>query len=410
NIKPQFTLPSTRIISGKVSKDGTGQLDPSFTRIGTIQKLHGINQGSTPSFFLEVSFSNQTTNSYEFEPNFSDHYDIDHPQEDTFPFSFWIPDNGQITKVELYDNARNLLDMRESTGFTIDPTTPASFDIPLQINRNEKNSIQWTYNSLVNSSTIYSQLQYSPDGALWFNLGRKTTGTSTGENFLLNSLPGGSEAQFRLILTDGFDTVYAVGGQKVSVPLLAPEIKINKNSNLFTGEGKTLGLDQITSLADPRPSPIGSLISLKATGFDPQYGKMDTSGLSWTVSEVNENGLSLSQSSSLVDGETFRFRFNKPGLYKIEVSGTSNSGLTNTDSILIRVLPAASVDSAKFEEYKLALNDIREGTTSDTTASSSSTDETKKSDKAGLPVSSLILFIPFIISGIIRNVNRKKRS
>lgn len=413
-IEPNFTI-NTRVISGVINDDGTGRLKPSYTRDGLATKTPTVRPGFTPTNILEVTYANGSTVKYEFVAEFNDHYELDHPKESKYFFTFWLPDGGAILGIRLLDIKGTLLHSLVGTGFTLD-TNKVTFEAPTQIYRGKAFEVNWAYNTLDNSSNVFAQLQYSHDGKHWYNMGPQTTGVRSGE-LLLNNLPGGTTAKFKLILTDGFDTLNVVNPAEILVALLPPEVKILKNANVFTEKGLSIGLDQIFSLADPRPSPIGSLLSLKATAFDPQKGSIDPTSLTWTVSEVSSTGIKLTQSAGINDNLGFRHRFNKPGLYEVTVTATSKDGLTGSDSIKIRVIPAASIDQAKFDQFKDELQKLRDITTdeskfTDPGGLSETTPDDKedsKSDGAGISVTNFIIILPFIVAGVIRRINRRKK-
>ncbi|OLS28233.1 MAG: hypothetical protein HeimC2_08880 [Candidatus Heimdallarchaeota archaeon LC_2] len=94
---------------------------------------------------------------------------------------------------------------------------------------------------------------------------------------------------------------------------------------------------------------------------------------------------------------TFRHRFDKPGLYKIEVSVTTQDKLVGSDSILIEIILPATITEEVFTEFKKSLENIDQETLD------------KTDDKSSIPVTNVVLIVPFLLGASLRIFNRKRR-
>jgi hypothetical protein len=395
-----FTISSTRVISGFIHKDGSANLQPSYLLPGNFSKIPRVRPGFDPTHILEIELFDQSTQQFPILPRFDDHAENDHEPSDRYHFSFWIPDDGLITSVRVLSSTGQELDLLKGSGFSASGDVP----IPGKWVRGQAYDLTWNID-LSNTTNVYAQLQYSHDSGHWFNLGKPTLSFEQKGIIISENMPGGKTAKLRLILTDGFDTQFIMSSASFDVPLLLPAVQIHRN-NFWEPTEKGLDLDQIFSLADPRPSPLGSIISLSASSYDPQSGKLPGDSISWTVEQVDQSGVTLNPTEELFGNyHFFTHQFDQPGLYRISASVMTPEGIQVSDSIEIKVIGAAYVSVEDFKRYQTALQDAIDGITT----TSQDSDKSESDDSPTLPIPASAVVIALVLVTLSRRVYLRKR-
>ncbi|MCE7733274.1 MAG: hypothetical protein GPJ54_00255 [Candidatus Heimdallarchaeota archaeon] len=394
SINIDFTLNSTRKITGYIHKDGTAKFEPSYNLPGSFNVIPSVEKGIIPTHTIEVDFINQTTNSYSLFVDLNVLPDEFHYARDKHGFNLWIDDDGQISAVRIKDSSGNILDEITGSEFSVDDVDIIS---PFSIVRDEIFDIKWEYVNLINQTNIYSQLQYSHDGSSWINIGRQTD-----ENILQgvvfgNNIPGGDNGQFRLILSDGFNSKIINDQDVIASPLLIPRIQIERNS--MTDDGKTI----IPNRGNLN-STVGSSISLTASGFDPQIGDIDPNSIYWNIKKIGNDGNILYQNELDIYGSNFSYKFVQDGNYIVTAIVKNIEGVEVSNSVFIDVNNAVQGSREKYLEFLSILDKIL-----DRDETTSSHEDTKESPTGSLsfPISSLILLT--IMLPILKFYNRKYR-
>lgn len=405
-------LRTTRVISGYFNnldlvKDAEVVFRPSYVVDGSVRRIPAAIPKLTATHKVEVLYLDAPSEQFPITPDFSGYAIDEHAVSEKYFFSFWLPDDGQITAINIYNNKDSKFPIASLKvedysskwmgNGVLSITTP-------QVTRNEPFNVKWEYNTRDNSTTIFATLQYSPDDRNWYNLGSSRTDMDTTIT-IGDSLPGGEQANMRLLLTDGFNSEY-IYGDGMSVSLLSPTVQIQKNNRWEPADGKKLNLDQTSSLADPRPSPVGSFVSLFASAYDPQHGKMAGDQISWTISEVSASGVAINQIEPVMFDSYFRYQFTSPGLYQVTAFVKTADGRFSSDTIVIKVVEAGSVSKDIYDKFMTLLREQR------VSSSTSNTDKdtgTTSDDNPSLPIPfPFVALVITLVSPVLVRKLRKK--
>lgn len=169
-------------------------------------------------------------------------------------------------------------------------------------------TVAWRGSDPDAGSSLRYQVQYSRDGAAWAALApfgpedRLTVDPAT--------LPGGAQARFRVLASDGFNTVAAESGV-LQVANKPPRIAI-------------LGIPAEASIAEGAPS------RLTAMGFDLEDGSLDPAAWRWTV-----NGRPVPAAGPSLDLSIL-----PAGEHLIALSAEDRAGQRASAEAGLRVVPA----------------------------------------------------------------------
>ena len=148
------------------------------------------------------------------------HGDVDEYHNSSSKFVFTVQDSARETvRIELYkgDELIDSIDSVSSGGspfeVVIENRNTPSRDVPFELG--------WNIEGGEDGGQYYSQIEYSWDGAFWMPIGNWMEFQTRSIN--LSDLPGGEEVQFRVRVSNGFDTVVA-NSNVFSLSNLAPEI------------------------------------------------------------------------------------------------------------------------------------------------------------------------------------------
>lgn len=331
---------SARIVTGYVTNYDTAFLDPSYEFWGYVDELPPV-MNPNASAFLRVSYRDGGSLDIPIEAKFTDHDGFSFNQS---YFQFALPDNGQIDGLEvLNDQKDTILASYYETAFNVSGIMlyPSSFT------RNMTTTVAWNL-TLGNTTNIYTQLEYSNNGVIWYPIGLPTTGTSTLVKF--TTLPGGEKCRFRLQIFDGVNTRRIIG-PSFYLSNLAPDIEFSHG----------VVIDSITA---------GSHLSIAVSADDPEFGEIGENGISWDIhlgGDLQDHGHGNIDSQLVV-----------PGTYEISVTATDLSGVNTTESIFIDVTSPDYLDEATWTKFQEFL-DYSPSTTTITTTTTTTSPETNTS-------------------------------
>ena len=316
----RFCISSTvRIVQGFLNIDGSARLLPSF-EIPGLPTEPLPKPRNNPTAYLRVVYENDSFSDMPLVGHFTN---VNGTLRNESLFSLVLEDNGLIKQLSIIDAADNsTLAFYNDTQFT---ASAEIYSTP-SIQRGSYSNVAWNV-SLSNSSMIYSRLQYSPDGLRFYPIGGSTTGTS--RNVTLDGLPGGENAHFRLLLSDGVRT-QIFNGPTFSVSNLPPTLVLSQGTPSL----------QVTT---------GSSYSLSVRGTDPEAGELDGDAFVWKISK--DQAL-VSQTS----GKTLSTKFYEPGSYQVTITAIDPDGLNTTVSIDIDVLPPTYLNQSTWTSFKDALD------------------------------------------------------
>ena len=146
-------------------------------------------------------------------------------------------------------------------------------------------------------------------------------------------------AQFRVRVSDGFDSAYFIGTNTVSINDLPPTLQLSSSD---TALGNELKLEVVR----------GSTLSLHANGYDPETGAIqDVKSYLWTV--IGQDGNPLYEEVGQI--------FSNP-LYqeaaKIEVQVTDPAGQTTIAVIQLQIIEPEFTSEEAFKQFSAAIDEI----------------------------------------------------
>lgn len=202
-------------LSGRVTVTGTGSLDPIFIQPG-IPSANPL----TGTYSIELQNGSGTPlQTLLFPISFTDPEGNPH---DTAFFNFQMPKQAGVSRAVL-KNGTNVLAtlIAASTPPTVTVTQPTAGQTLSGVT-----TVQW---SASGSGSLTFMLFYTPDnGATWLPVASGLTGNSYNVNLAL--LPSGSQARFRVVVSDGFNTAQndsatftVTGGGLPTVSILSPQ-------------------------------------------------------------------------------------------------------------------------------------------------------------------------------------------
>ncbi|MBD3191469.1 MAG: hypothetical protein GF308_12545 [Candidatus Heimdallarchaeota archaeon] len=317
---------SIRIIQGAIHLDGSGELDPSFSYPisgGSASAFFGAwPEPEDPSAYLKVHYQNGSSLTLPISIAFTSHEGENGTRAG---FTRIVPDNGEITLIQLLDDSDQVLDQLNATGYVVND---ASISGPSEIKRDTLTEIQWNLD-ITNSTNIYTQLQYSHNGDVWYPLGQPTLGSST--EVVFSTLPGGDSASIRLFVTDGVQTEI-IEGYSFSLAKLPPILDLSSNI--------------------PSQIVAGSKLSLYSTARDPETGPIDNDSLTWKITK----------DSSVVEETTGAFlvtQLTETGTYQITVTAVDPDGQETSEIIDLEVVSPSYLAEETWEEFTSDLEATR---------------------------------------------------
>lgn len=340
--------PTARVITGFLYEDGGGELRPSFEFPGETDDPDP--EVTDPQAILRIERESETVDinvGASFEP-------LEQETVDRSAFSFSVPDNGTIEDIKLLDTDENVID--EFTNYEPEGID-ATVDIPPEFERDELYTLHVDIPAESDEVTFYRRLLYSPDGENWLPYGRTFTDDTYPVRF--TEEPGGKNAQFMLLISDGVRTK-RVKSESFALPSRPPEVQIDRAHRWVAEgggeEGETDGddengergrgnagrdapedveIDEIRNAADPIETVVGATVSVRGVGLDERGIELPPDWLSWEVTE--EDGAPVQVTGS-AKGNRFVHQFDRTGTYTVVVEGSDRRiGRSATDEIVVEV-------------------------------------------------------------------------
>lgn len=335
------TRPTTRLVSGLVHRDDTGELRPSFESPGTIEIP--LNVPEQPMAFLNVRYLDGSTIRIPVAPDFMPNHHRGEERARTGSFTIPLTDNGTIQKLTLRSaDSGAILDELRSTGFCLldaEIHTPSAFerDLPVTVD----------FDLLTDAgpdTTLNKRLLYAPDGEIFLPFG--SAFTDDDYPFEFTRLPGGEQAKVLLLVSDGVHTEFAMS-EPFAVPHRSPDVTIDRNDRWrVEGEGHNV---TVQNAATPVETTIGAPVSLDSRASDEWGRRLEGDALEWAVTDTRGSEVALDSPS----GRRLEHVFRLPGTYTATVTATDPStDLTETDAIEINVAPPSLPDAAFYEAYR----------------------------------------------------------
>ncbi|MGM0591916.1 MAG: PKD domain-containing protein [Halobacteriota archaeon] len=354
-------VPTARIVSGTLSRDGRGRLSPSFEQPGLVPESLRPRAVKDPRAHLFVRYSDGSTESFPVSVDFES-APTEAEDAKQWPFSVALQDNGTIQSIRLVSaETEQTLDTVESTGWSYGGS---SFALPERFERNASTEIGVQVKAS-SETTLRKRLMYTPDGVTLYPYGPSFTESEYTAGF--EDLPGGEEAQFVLLVSDGVQTKL-VESPTFAVPHAPPTVSIDRNERWVRVDEPTKqrGADS-TGTTDGEPddrSPVfekvtrpvettvGARVALDAAGQDEFGRELSGKTLRWSVVDQNGERVSSVEQST---GTRFAHRFTKPGTYTVSVVAIDpETELTATDSIQVRVSTPPLPTQTEYDAFEKA--------------------------------------------------------
>lgn len=286
-------------ISGQVNRDGTGSLNPVLFQPG--MPSQGVPEGKYAVQLLDAG--NNILASQPFNVNFPD--DPEEPVDSIY-FNFQIappviPGQAPLAgmKVRLTLGGDTLAEIQQSANApTLSITAPAGGE-----NWSGLQTLKWDASDADGDPLSYMVLYSQDNGTTWNPVSSGITDTQLDVD--LDHLPGGSQAIFRVIASDGFNNTQA-DSNPITVDNHPPQVTI-----LTPGNGAVI-----------RP---GDPTSLSGDAQDLEDGSLPDSAFVWTDgSDVLGTGRNLSAQLSA-------------GAHTLTLSVGDSSGNTTQATVEVKV-------------------------------------------------------------------------
>ena len=371
---------TVRLISGYVTQDGKGKLLPSFEQYGRYNGTEDdipVNQSTVE---IKVTYVNGSTLSIPIATSF---LPMEEGPVNYSPFSRMIADNGNVMNIALINSTTQaILDIMKGS-----PTTPSfSVDFPAGFKRGEQLPLDWYIAD--NSTTMYSEIVYSPDGENWIPISTPTTNTS--DYFMINRLPGSPNARLGVLMSDGINTNIAIS-KAYNIDPFTPDIRfIDVNRFVKNQDPNPDDPFNLTMTAPFINATEGTNLMLSVHAND-QYGNIIPFGnYDWVVKDAT--GVEKASYESF--GARFPFKFGEAGDYTVTATVTDpNTGFSSSASLKVQIIPRVNLHlETSYQKFISALQFAREkfysstsnpssGITSTSTGTSSGTSSTGKSSE-----------------------------
>lgn len=400
---------TVRVLSFTIDHDGTAVINPSFEIPGVFNTTVDIKQNDDPDAMLEVKYQNGTVLKIPLNTTTGhQHSSVDTPGElerDIVHYTQTIPDNGELESMMIVNTTDNTVMTEVSVSANI---LTVGFQGMDDINRGENATVFW--NVADNSTTVYSQLMYTPDGVAWYPLGQPTTDFKATVN--IHSYRGSNNAQIQILVSEGLSTT-AIATDTFVLDNKPPTVEIRRDDRYDTIVDP-VDLDQNDMVEKPIHSLIGSTVNLYAFSQDEYGWELPDDSFNWKV--LDGTGMILYEVSSA--RKTFTHVFDTPGTYRIIVTGTDpDTGLQATDEIQVEIETVPFVGSkADLQSFTNALHLARENYDTVTSETTDETDDQNPSEtntsnnpvNASLPLNIYIPVAAVVILGLQRKTRKSR--
>jgi hypothetical protein len=409
---------AARLVSGKVidfgMKTQTIEINPSYKTSGVSYKVPTNDSNLKPTYFIQVNYNDGSKMSYPIYGDSSMKHDLHDDHEDgsysNVSFTYLLPDRisekdpKSIYFFDIITPGGTFIQRISGTSYTAE----TNLFIPEVIDRSNITEISW----IVKHSSklpLSFQLQYSHDNLIWQNVGAVTDQNSVKSTF--SQFPGG-KGYFRLLITDGFRTHIHTAETPTLIQDLPPSVDILRN-RLSSSRDNTkdintmLTSNEIYYVTGINHVALGSEISFKATAYDPEDGKLDSTSMSWKLYDNNKNVLKV------MPGDNIKFSLYSEGIYIAEVTATDSYGNSVVDHIQFRVASPKYLPVNVLEAFKNQLENPQETiTVTVTDLGDINTDDIDTDgfniDNLELPIPTMSIILFLVISAIITNIIRRR--
>ncbi|MFB6191791.1 MAG: dockerin type I domain-containing protein [Haloarculaceae archaeon] len=342
-------VPTMRVVSGAVFPNGSGAIDPSFAQPGIAGEPPGAVED--PDALLRIVREEGSVDRIPLAVGFTS---VEGERFDRSTFSVAVQDNGTVRAIGLVNaDTGEVIDSRQATAWELEE---ASIRTPQQFARGQPVDVGVDVAGGVPPMN-YKRLLYSPapERGFWYPIGRPTTGDKIPVTF--TELPGGDDARFLLLVSDGVATRFAVSDPFV-VPPAPPAVSIERNERFEVDTGQASPPDsppvqEIRNVAGPVTATVGAPVSIDARARDQHGGRLGSESVRWTATD--DRGRVAATDA----GRRFTHRFRTPGTYVVDVEVVDpETELAATDSIDVLVGPPPLPDA----DAVAALEDARDAT------------------------------------------------
>lgn len=301
----------TLIISGWVSQNGTGNLDPIFRRPGM-----RVSSSIPGNYSLILQDENGTTLlTHSFQAQF---IDVEGEKQDPYYFKKWLPHKAGTARVLLMHDNATVLDIIEKSQHPPEVTvvSPNGGELWLA----SAQLIEWNANDADSDNLTY-KVYYSPDnGITWTPLSLRLIEKSFEVD--ASNIPGSDKALIKVVASDGFNV-----GQDIS-------------DNIFIVKRKPPTAD-IYRPVNASVFNMDETILLEGSGTDVDDQILPETAYNWT-SDIE---------GYLGSGDTLITTLS-PGIHQITLAVTDSAGWTATDTVTITVMPTIDLAIAHIAPYK----------------------------------------------------------
>jgi hypothetical protein len=303
---PSATVNDNLIVSGMVgdgTTDITGTLDPLYR---TTTAPTNVPPTGVPYCVTLKNAANGVLSQYCFSVGFDGDSDV---PATAMPFGMVVPYPVGLNRIELTRGTTVLSSRMASTNL---PTVTVTFPNAPGLSLSGVQNISWTGSDPDGDPLTYSVLYSRDNGATWIGVGDGISGNSYPLDF--SSLPGGTSALVKVMVSDGFRSAEDVADNPFSVANKPPT----------------------TAIVSPPTGasfPANTMVTLQGIGADLEDGSLGDTALSWSSDKDGAlgSGSVLEVSLSL-------------GIHTITLTAHDSSGLTATATIICNaVSPAGSL-------------------------------------------------------------------
>lgn len=331
-------VPTVRTVAGELHRDGSGSLDSSFERPGLYPGSGPATPAKHPDAHLVVGYEGGEEARFPIVASFTTPAG---EEVDTSPFVVPLADNGTIRSLRLVGDGDEVLDRREHRPWSLDS---AEWSVPEEMNREEPNPIAADLAAEADGR-LQRRLVYQPDPELPdLPYGIGFDGDEALASF--EGLPGGDQARFLLMVSDGLHTEYAAS-PTFSVPPAPPSLSLDRGEVVAAEfpdfeEGDREASDALgpdpagfETVPDPVEVPAGAPASIRADARDRMGRPIEGPDVRWTVRPA-EGGPTLATET----GAAFDHVFGSAGEYQVTALATDpRTGATASRTVPVQVHP-----------------------------------------------------------------------
>lgn len=301
----QVGFPPMYYVSGQINRDGTGVLNPLLVQPGIASLPPQSDVHNAAIIFMDAAGKPTSTTNFNIEF-------LDDPEEpvNTAHFNFQIPVPVIIGlaptaggKVVLQYNGNTIAEIDQpSQAPTIAITSPKGGE-------NAKGSItvSWTATVAQGATASFNVLYSNDNGNTWLPLASNLTGNSLDVD--LSKLPGGAQAMFKVVVSDGFNNAEA-------------------NSPTFTSAGTPPDV----TILKPAPGDVaapGTTLTLSGEATDQLGNPVADDSLAWSEG-TGPDAVALGTGGEITASLA-------PGLHTLTLTATDSLGQTGQAQVTVLI-------------------------------------------------------------------------